>query len=82
MSNVIRMCQQKVDRAMRDMPDLSNKSPDEMNILEKLVHRNRDIGAAIPVTMAIDGMTAGVDTTGNTMAFWLYHLAKNPDKQG
>jgi cytochrome P450 len=35
----------------------------------------------IPYVMAFDMVIAGIDTTGNTLAFLLYNLAKNPDKQ-
>ena len=31
----------------------------------------------IPAVMAVDSMMAGIDTTGTTAAFLLYHLASN-----
>ncbi len=31
--------------------------------------------------MAMDALMAGIDTTGNQMAFMLYHLAANPSQQ-
>jgi len=35
----------------------------------------------IPTVMAVDALTAGIDTTGNSATILLYHLATNPDKQ-
>ena len=35
----------------------------------------------MPVVMAIDGLFAGIDTTAHTMAFLMYNLATNSDKQ-
>lgn len=37
--------------------------------------------STVPVIMAMDALMAGIDTTGNTAAFLLYHLAAHPDKQ-
>merc|ERR1719334_663122 len=51
-----------------------------MSVLEKLIRRNEG-DLDIPVVMAVDAMMAGIDTTGNTAAFLLYHLAINQDKQ-
>jgi cytochrome P450 len=31
--------------------------------------------------MVMDMINAGIDTTGNTLAFLIYNLARNPDKQ-
>ena len=31
--------------------------------------------------MGIDALQAGIETTGSTASFLLYHLADNPDKQ-
>ena len=39
----------------------------------------RDSG--VPVTMCMDALGAGIDTTGNQATMLLYHLAANPDKQ-
>ena len=31
--------------------------------------------------MALDALVSGIDTTGNSASFLLYHLARNPEKQ-
>jgi cytochrome P450 len=31
--------------------------------------------------MAMDMVLSGIDTTGSTLSFLIYHLAKNKDKQ-
>lgn len=54
--------------------------PNEMSILEKLIAKCGE-DSKIPEVMSLDALTAGIDTTGNTSAFLLYHLASNPDKQ-
>jgi len=52
----------------------------EGTVLEKMIERcGKD--SPLPVVMANDALFAGIDTTGNTAAFILYHLATNPDKQ-
>lgn len=53
---------------------------DDLSILEKLILRN---GPNKPATyvMAMDIIFGGVDTTGNSMAFLLYQLSRNPEKQ-
>ena len=49
-------------------------------VLEKMILRcGRDSG--VPVTMCMDALGAGIDTTGNQATMLLYHLAANPDKQ-
>merc|ERR1719500_1778931 len=35
----------------------------------------------VPVAMALDALGAGIDTTGISATFLLYHLATNPEKQ-
>lgn len=37
--------------------------------------------SGIPLIMGIDALQAGIDTTGTTAIFLLYHLATNADKQ-
>ena len=56
------------------------KSYDEMSLLEKLITRYGP-DSEMPTVMAIDGLFAGIDTTAHTMAFLMYNLATNPDKQ-
>ena len=66
-----------VDIALAKL-DLENES--EQSILAKFARRN---GRHSPLcsTMAQDAMIAGIDTTGTTSTFLLYHLATNPMKQ-
>ena len=49
-------------------------------VLGKMIERCGP-DSEIPAVMANDALLAGVDTTGNTIAFLLYHLAVHPDKQ-
>merc|ERR1712106_382888 len=35
----------------------------------------------VPVVMALDALAGGIDTTGNSCIFLLYHLSRNPEKQ-
>jgi len=56
----------------------SNK--DEMSLLAKMTKKCGP-DSNLPQVMAMDGLTAGIDTTGNTSAFMFYLLATNPDKQ-
>ena len=53
---------------------------DSETMIAKLVARcGKD--SPIPLIVGIDSMTAGIDTTGSSACFLLYHLATNPDKQ-
>eukprot|EP00088_Acartia_fossae_P027881 TRINITY_DN28634_c0_g1_i1.p1 TRINITY_DN28634_c0_g1~~TRINITY_DN28634_c0_g1_i1.p1 ORF type:complete len:285 (+),score=86.81 TRINITY_DN28634_c0_g1_i1:32-856(+) len=52
----------------------------EGTILAKMLERCGP-ESKIPHVMANDALLAGIDTTGNTATFLLYHLATNPDKQ-
>ena len=66
-----------VDAALQKI-DLKNDL--EQSILAKFARKN---GRDSPLcnTMAQDALIAGIDTTGSTSTFALYHLASNPDKQ-
>ena len=41
--------------------------------------QNKEIGEKDKAGIIIDMMLAGVDTTGSTVGFMLYNLAKNPE---
>ncbi|XP_037910565.1 probable cytochrome P450 12a4, mitochondrial [Hermetia illucens] len=55
----------------------STKHENEQSVLEKLIKINPNIATV----MAIDMITAGVDTTSSAIVSVLYNLAKNPEKQ-
>jgi len=52
----------------------------EDTVIAKLV-RSCGKDSPIPLIMGIDALQVGIDTTGSTASFLLYHLADNPDKQ-
>ncbi len=52
----------------------------ETSVLEKMILRNGK-KSTVPIVMAIDMIFAGIDTTGNTLAFFLYNMAVNPEIQ-
>ena len=51
-----------------------------MSVLEKLIDKCGS-DSKIPEIMANDALMAGIDTTGNSSSFLLYHLASNPEHQ-
>ena len=59
---------------------LDKKNRDDMSVLEKLIDKCGS-DSKIPEIMANDAMMAGIDTTGNSSSFLLYHLASNPEHQ-
>ncbi len=52
---------------------------DNPTLLEMFAARGCD--EATTVTMALDMMFAGVDTTSHALSFAMYHLARNPEVQ-
>lgn len=69
--------EEAMDRLKAMSPE--ERETHEYSVLERLLLRNDN--PRIAVTMALDMVTAGVDTTSNTSATVMYELAKNPDKQ-
>ena len=55
-------------------------SIDDLSVLDKLIQRN-GVDSALTYVMAFDMVIAGIDTTGNALAFLVYQLARNPEKQ-
>ena len=71
------IAKENVDNALQKI-DLEND--EEQSILAKFARKN-GIDSPLINTMAQDSLIAGIDTTGTTSTFALYHLASNPVKQ-
>jgi len=69
-----------IDEAISKFQESEQKQDDDLSILEKLI-RKCGAHSQIPLVMAQDAMAAGIDTTGNTAAFFVYDLASNTDQQ-
>jgi len=68
------ICKKHVDKAIEGLTDTDD------TVIAKMVRKcGKD--SPIPAVMSVDSLQAGIDTTGSTAAFLLYHLASNPDKQ-
>ena len=68
------ICKSHVDTA------IANIKEGDDTIIAKLVRRcGKD--SFIPAVMGCDALQAGIDTTGTSATFLLYHLADNPEKQ-
>merc|ERR1719369_2765750 len=68
------ICKKHIDKAIANIKD------EDDTIIAKLV-RCCGKDSPIPLIMGIDALQVGIDTTGTTGAFLLYHLAANPEKQ-
>ena len=76
-ADIFTMSREKIDEAIKKHEQDGSL---EGTILEKMIARCGS-DSDIPTVMANDALLAGVDTTGNTAAFLIYHLSTNPDKQ-
>ena len=66
------ICKKHVDNAIAEVKD------DDDTVIAKLVRKcGKD--SPIPLIMGIDALQVGIDTTGTSASFLLYHLASNPD---
>ena len=74
---MVKITKENVDTALEKL-DLDDES--DQSILAKIARRNGK-DSALCSTMAQDALLAGIDTTGSTSTFLLYHLATNPKKQ-
>ena len=68
------ICKKHIDKAIENIKDGDD------TLIAKLV-RSCGKDSPIPLIMGVDALQVGIDTTGTTGAFLLYHLASNPDKQ-
>ncbi|XP_034236373.1 probable cytochrome P450 301a1, mitochondrial [Thrips palmi] len=68
-----------VNLAMERLKQLPPNEERNFSVLENLLIRTEDPQRA--VTMALDMLLAGIDTTGTVVATVMYQLATNPDKQ-
>ena len=77
METIINLIKPHVYAALQAI-DINDES--DQSILAKFVKRN---GKESPIclAMAVDALIAGIDTTGNTATFLLYHLSTHPEKQ-
>ena len=67
------ICEKHLNKAIATLTE------DSETVIGKLVARcGKD--SAVPLIMGMDSVIAGIDTTGASAAFLLYHLASNPDK--
>ena len=69
-----------VDRAVEKYRQEAEREEDELSVLQKMIKRCGP-ESQIPLVMAQDAITAGVDTTATTAAFLLLDLANNPRQQ-
>lgn len=77
---IFRITKKYVDAALEKYQEEGKKDDSELSVLERMIARC-GVGSQIPLVMAQDALTAGVDTTGSTVAFFLLDLANNPSQQ-
>lgn len=68
------ICENYLDTAMKNLED------DSRTLLSKFVGSCGKY-SKIPLIMGIDSLFAGIETTGGTAAFLMYHLSKHPEVQ-
>ena len=78
---IFKITKKYVDAALeRFQQQQGEKEERELSVLERMIARC-GVGSQIPLVMAQDALTAGVDTTGSSVAFLLLDLANNPGQQ-
>ena len=78
---IFQITKKYVDAALeRFQQQQGEKEEGELSVLERMIARC-GVGSQIPLVMAQDALTAGVDTTGSSVAFLLLNLANNPAQQ-
>ncbi|XP_029158487.1 probable cytochrome P450 12b2, mitochondrial [Nylanderia fulva] len=66
-----------VDEARMKLDETTESDTNNRSILQKLLCLDKQMARV----MALDMLTAGVDTTGNIAGSLLYYIANNPEKQ-
>ncbi|XP_034236857.1 cytochrome P450 CYP12A2-like isoform X2 [Thrips palmi] len=76
---VTQLSTKHVNKAMERLSRLPADEERDFSVLENLLIRTRDPQRA--VTMALDMLLAGIDTTATVVSMVAYQLANNPEKQ-
>ena len=77
LAEIFNFCNENIEKALAKHDKDGSL---EGTVLLKMIDKcGRD--SQLPTVMAVDALTAGIDTTANTVNLLLYHLATNPDKQ-
>ena len=82
-TELLETCSKHIEKAaerIREERVRRDEDRSERSVLEKLLERGGE-RTDIPTVMAMDAMLAGIDTTGASATFLLYHLAVNQEKQ-
>jgi len=66
----------------RSLEELKRSATEErdLTLLQSLL-LTKDLELSGAMVMVTDMLMAGIDTTSHTVGFFLYHMARNPDKQ-
>ena len=72
----------KIDAAIQRVEEKKERLDilNDISVLEKMIIKNGP-NSTITYVMAFDMIFGGIDTTGNKLAFLVYHLSRNQDKQ-
>ena len=82
-TELLETCSKHIEKAaerIREERVRKDVDGSQRSVLEKLLERGGE-RTDIPTVMAMDAMLAGIDTTGASATFLLYHLAVNQEKQ-
>ncbi|KAG8178823.1 hypothetical protein JTE90_015376 [Oedothorax gibbosus] len=69
-----------INRALDDMKLNEGNENKQLTLLQAMLAKG-DLDVSHAMVFVADMLMAGVETTSHTVAFMLYHLARNPDKQ-
>lgn len=68
-----------INRSLEELKNNAPNSDKEMTLLQVMVTKGLDVSEAMVVVA--DMLFAGIDTTSHSVGFFLYMIAKYPDKQ-